>query len=151
MPKRHADLFGQIANFQALTVAARLAVLEKRKKPGAAAFMANFEREILRLERQLQDGSYRPGRYVVIKVHDPKERMVSAAPFRDRVVHHALCAVVAPIFEAGFIGNTFANRTGKGTHNAIATYEKYRDRHAYTLRCDIYRYLKPDSYCTPAF
>ena len=141
MPKRHDDLFNQIANFQALTAAARLAVLGKRKKPGAAAFMANFEREILRLERQLVDGSYRPGRYVVIRVMDPKERRVSAAPFRDRVVHHALCAVVAPIFEAGFIGNTFANRTGKGTHNAIAAYEGYRDRHAHVLRCDIFRYF----------
>ena len=153
MPKRYDDLFGQIANFQALRDAARLAVLGKRKKPGASAFMANFEREIIRLERQLlagcdqqasqqmQDGTYRPGRYVVIKVHDPKERMVSAAPFRDRVVHHALCAVVYPIFEASFIGNSFANRTGKGTHMAIAAYEHYRDRHAHVLRCDIYRYF----------
>ena len=58
MPKRCDDLFGQIANFQALRNAARLAVLGKRKKPGASAFMANFEREILRLERQLLDGTY---------------------------------------------------------------------------------------------
>ncbi len=141
MPKRHDDLFSQIANFQALRRAARLAVLGKRKKPGACAFMANFEREILRLERQLQDGTYRPGRYVTIRVMDPKERLVSAAPFRDRVVHHALCAVVSPIFEAGFIGNSFANRTGKGTHNAIAAYEHYRDRHAHVLRCDVFRYF----------
>ncbi len=141
MPKRHDDLFGRIANFQALRDAAKLAVLGKRKKPGASAFMANFEREILRLERQLLDGSYRPGRYVTIRVMDPKERMVSAAPFRDRVVHHALCAVVVPIFEAGFIGNSFANRTGKGTHKAIAAYERYRNRHAHVLRCDVFRYF----------
>ena len=74
-------------------------------------------------------------------VKEPKERLVSAAPFRDRVVHHALCAVVSPIFEAGFIGNSYANRTGKGTHRAIAAYERYRDRHAHVLRCDIYRYF----------
>ena len=76
-----------------------------------------------------------------IKIHEPKERLVSAAPFRDRVVHHALCAVVSPIFEVGFIGNSFANRTGKGTHRAIAAYEHYRDRHAHVLRCDIFRYF----------
>ena len=52
------------------------------------------------LERQLRDGNYRPGRYVAFEVNDPKKRIVSAAPFRDRVVHHALCAVVEPIFEA---------------------------------------------------
>ena len=66
---------------------------------------------------------------------------MSAAPFRDRVVHHALCAVVEPIFEAGFIDHSFANRTGKGTHSAIEVYERYRDRHAHVLRCDIYRYF----------
>ncbi len=67
--------------------------------------------------------------------------MVSAAPFRDGVVHHALCAVVEPIFEAGFVDHSFANRIDKGTHRAIETYERYRDRHAHVLRCDIYRYF----------
>ena len=141
MAKRHTDLFGRIASFPALRTAAKKAVLGKRKKPGAAAFFSNLERELLRLERELLDGSYRPGRYVEILVRDPKERLVSAAPFRDRVVHHALCAVVEPIFEAGFIDNTFANRTGKGTHRAINVYERYRDRHAHVLRCDVYRYF----------
>lgn len=141
MAKRHTDLFGQIATFSALRAAAKKAILGKRKKPGAAAFMTNFEPEILRLERELADGSYRPGRYVEIEVWDPKHRIVSAAPFRDRVIHHALCAVVEPIFEAGFIDHTFANRRGKGTHRAIEVYERYRNRHAHVLRCDIYRYF----------
>lgn len=141
MAKRSTDLFNRIANFTALRVAARIAVLGKRKKPGAAAFMVNLERELLRLECDLSDGSYRPGRYVEIEVWDPKHRLVSAAPFRDRVVHHALCAIIEPIFEAGFIDNTFANRTGKGTHRAIEVYERYRNRYAHVLRCDIYRYF----------
>jgi RNA-directed DNA polymerase len=141
MPKRHDDLFRRIANFGAIRAAARSAVCGKRKKPGASAFFANLESELLRLERELQDGTYRPGRYVEIKVYDPKERIVSAAPFRDRVVHHALYAVIGPLFERGFIGNTFANRVGKGTHRAVAAYEAYRDRHAHVLRCDLYRYF----------
>lgn len=53
MARRHDDLFGAIANFQALLAAARRAVKGKRRKPGAAAFMANLERELLRLEREL--------------------------------------------------------------------------------------------------
>ena len=113
----------------------------KRRKPGAAAFFANLERELLRLERELQSGTYRPGCYVEIRVRDPKERIVSAAPFRDRVVHHALCAVICPLFEPGLIANTFAYRCGKGTHAAVETYERYRDRHARVLRCDLYRYF----------
>jgi len=110
MPPRHDDLFGRFANFAALRQAAKKAVLGKRRKPGASAFLANLETELLRLERQLREGAYRPGRYVVIEVNDPKKRLVSAAPFRDRVVHHALCAVICPIFESGFIGH----RRGRG-------------------------------------
>ena len=141
MPRRHDNLFGRIANFLALHAAARRAARGKRKKPGAASFLANLERELLRLESELRDGSYRPGRYVAFEVSDPKRRIVSAAPFRDRVAHHALCGVVEPIFEAGFVAHTFANRVGRGTHRAIAAYERYRDRHAHVLRCDIYRYF----------
>jgi retron-type reverse transcriptase len=141
MPRRHNDLFAGIANFQALHAAVHRAVKGKRKKPAAASFFANLEGAILALERQLRTGEYRPGRYVAFEVNDPKKRIVSAAPFRDRVVHHALCAVVEPIFEAGFIDHTFANRTGKGTHSAIEAYERYRDRPAHVLRCDIYRYF----------
>jgi retron-type reverse transcriptase len=141
MSKRHDGLFERIANFRALKAAAQRAILGKRRKPGASAFYANLERELLRLERELNAGGYRPGKYVEILVRDPKERLVSAAPFRDRVVHHALCAVVCPVFERGFIDNSFANRTGKGTHRAIKAFETYRDRHAHVLRCDIFRYF----------
>jgi RNA-directed DNA polymerase len=141
MGKRHDHLFDGIADFPKLHAAAKRAVIGKRKKAAASAFFANLERELLNLERQLQDGTYRPGRYVTIEVHDPKKRLVSAAPFRDRVVHHALCDVIEPIFEAGFIDNSYANRKGKGTHRAIKVYEGYRNRHAYVLRCDIFRYF----------
>jgi len=103
--------------------------------------MANLEHEILRLERELLAGNYRPGRYTEIEVFDPKHRVVSAAPFRDRVVHHALCAVVEPIFANGFIGHSFANQLGKGTHRAVGVFERYRNRFSHVLRCDIYRYF----------
>jgi len=92
MPLRQDNLFNRIANFQALHAAAHRAIKGKRKKPGAAAFFADLEGELLALERQLRAGAYRPGRYVAFEVNDPKKRIVSAAPFRDRVVHHALCA-----------------------------------------------------------
>ncbi|HRD92860.1 MAG TPA: RNA-directed DNA polymerase [Accumulibacter sp.] len=103
--------------------------------------MANREKELLQIERQLNDGSWRGGGYTVIEVREPKPRRVSAAPFRDRVVHHALCAVVAPIFERSFIADSYANRTGYGTHRAVARYEHYRDRYRHVLRADIYRYF----------
>lgn len=141
MPRRHDGLFGAIGNFSALHAAAHRAVAGKRKKPGAAAFFANLEHELLRLERELQSQTYRSGRYLNILVRDPKRRVVSAAPFRDRVVHHALHAVIGPLFERGFIDDSYANRTRKGTHRALARYEQYRDQHHHVLRADIYRYF----------
>ena len=141
MPTQSRDLFDAIASFPALRAAALRAAKGKRAKPAAASFLANLEKEVLRLERELKSGSYRPGRYTVIEIFDPKHRLVSAAPFRDRVVHHAFCAVCEPIFERGFIYDTYANRKGKGTHRAVARYEKFRDRFRHVLRCDIYRYF----------
>jgi len=141
MPKRHDGLFSQIANFQTLHAAYLKAVKGKRGKAGASAFAANLETNLLRLERELLARTWRPGRYVEIQIKDPKPRLVSAAPFRDRVVHHAVHSVVAPLFERGFIRHSYANREGKGTHRAIARYEYWRDRTAHVLRCDIFRFF----------
>ena len=141
MPAKHRDLFDGIVSFTALRAAALRAARGKRSKPGAAAFLANLEKEVLRLERELRSGCYQPGRYKTIEVRDPKHRVVSAAPFRDRVVHHAFCAVCEPIFERGFIYDSYANRRGKGTHRAVARYEAFRDRFRAVLRCDVYRYF----------
>ena len=135
------DLFDAIASFPALSAAARRAALGKRAKPGAAAFLANQEKEVLRLEHELRRGRYRPGRYRTMEIFDPKHRLVSAAPFRDRVVHHAFCVVCEPVFEHGFIHDSYANRKGKGTHRAVARYERFGDRFRYVLRGDIYRYF----------
>ena len=139
MPRKERDRFDAIAAFPALHAAALRAATGKRAKPGAAAFLANLEKDVLRLERELWSGRYTPGRYKTIEVFDPKHRVVSAAPFRDRVVQHALCAVVESLFERGFIHDSYANRKGKGTHRAVARYERFRDRFRHVLRCDIYR------------
>ena len=141
MTRRTDDLFSAIASFAALEAAAQRAARGKRRKPGVAAFLARLEHEVLCLERALCAGAWRPGRYVEIAILDPKPRTVSAAPFRDRVVHHALCAVIEPLFERGFIHDSYANRRGKGTHRAVARYERFRNRYAAVLRCDVYRYF----------
>lgn len=141
MPKKKHNLFDGIASFSALRDAALRAAKGKRAKPGCAAFLADLEKEVLRLEHELREGSYRPGRYKTLEVFDPKHRVVSAAPFRDRVVHHALCAVCEPIFERGFIFDSYANRKGKGTHRAASRYESFCRRFRFVLRCDVYRYF----------
>ena len=135
------DLFEDICSYSTLLRASNLAAKGKRSKPNVAAFMANQEYQVLRIERELKSSRYRPGRYRKIEVFEPKHRIVSATPFCDRVVHHALYAVCGSIFEHGFIYDSYANRKDKGTRQAVSRYEKFRNRFRYVLRCDIYRYF----------
>lgn len=141
MARKARNLFDAITSFSALVEAGRRAARGKWSAPGVAAFLANLEKEALRLERELTIGRYQPGCYTTIEIFEPKHRIVSAAPFRDRVIHHAFCAVCEPIFERGFIFDSYANRKGKGSHRAVARYEAFRDRFRYVLRCDIWRYF----------
>lgn len=68
-------------------------------------------------------------------------RLISAAPFRDRVVHHALVAVIEPLFEPRFIGDSYANRVGKGTHHALDRCQQFARSYPYVLQCDIRQFF----------
>jgi len=91
----------------------------KRSRDDVAAFEFAMEHNLLHLEMELREQIYRPGAYHNFYIHEPKRRLVSAAPFRDRVVHHALCQVIEPLWEARFIHTSYACRVGKGTHAAL--------------------------------
>ena len=82
-------------------------------------------------------GSYRPLPYTQFVIHEPKRRVISAAAFRDRVVHHALCAVIEPRFERLFLPMSFANRVGMGTHAAVKAVRAAAGRYRYVLRVDV--------------
>jgi hypothetical protein len=141
MAKKYDHLYHKITNFTALHHATLKAVKGKRKKPGVASFLATMEKECLTLSDKLSNKTWQPGRYTEIHVLDPKPRMVSAAPFRDRVVHHALCHVINPLFEKTFIYDSYANRLKKGTHRAIDRYQHFARGCKHVLRCDIYRFF----------
>lgn len=141
MPKTHNELYLEITGFHKLLAATKRAAKGKRSVPGAAAFLARRESECLRLENALRRRHWRPGTFTVLQIRDPKPRRISAAPFRDRVVHHAYCSVVEPLFERGFIDTSYANRRGKGTHAAVEQYERFRRSSKFVLRCDIFRYF----------
>ena len=87
--------------------------------PSVARFVFDLERELLRLHEELASKTYRPGPYRTFTIYEGKKRQISAAPFRDRVVHHALTGVLEPIFERSFIFDSYACRKGKGTHAAV--------------------------------
>lgn len=107
--------------------------------------MAEFDRlaadRLVELRAELLAGTYRPGGYVHFLIHEPKRRRISAAPFRDRVVHHALCNVIEPRFERLFHAFSFANRIGKGTHAAVDRLHALARRHRYVLRADVVKHF----------
>jgi RNA-directed DNA polymerase len=119
----------------------RIRSKSKRLKPDVARFNLNQEDELLQLQRELFEGTWVPGEYREFIVHEPKRRLISAAPYRDRVVHHALCNIIEPIFERGFIHDSYANRCGKGTHRAIQRCTQFARNNRYVLKADIRKYF----------
>lgn len=113
----------------------------KKNQSVVAWFNYNLSRTIFALQNELQQKNYCPGPYTTFYVYDPKKRLISAAPFRDRVVHHALCNIIEPIFERTFIYDSYANRLGKGTHAAIERFQYYARKYPYVLKCDIKKFF----------
>ena len=139
--KRHKNLYDGICSWPNLLLAARRAQRGKRFKANVAAFNFDLERELLRLHRELEEQTYEPGPYYEFYIQEPKPRMISAAPYRDRVVHHALCNVIEPLFDRTFIDNSFACRVGKGQHLAADQFTRYARRFRYVLKCDVRKYF----------
>jgi retron-type reverse transcriptase len=138
---RRSSRFTQISASHNLLGAFAAARRNKRDKPNVAAFGANLEKEIFQLKTELESSAYRPGAYKAFQIYDPKERTISAAPFRDRVVHHALCNLIEPIFEKTFIHDTYANRRHKGSHRGIRRCQQYLRKYRYALKADIRKYF----------
>ncbi len=139
--KRIGNLWPQVVSFDNLHHAARRALRGKRSRFEPCAFHANLETELLRLQRELSAGTYQPGGYRTFRIVDPKPRLISAAPFRDRVVHHALVQVLEPHFEPRFIHHSYACRPGKGSHAALAQFTKWARGTGHVLTMDVKKYF----------
>jgi hypothetical protein len=139
--KNYRNLYPQIHEWDNLYKAYRQARKGKRSWPPAATFEYDQETNLLELQQELAQKSYVPGAYHSFYIHEPKRRLISAAPFRDRVVHHALCNIIEPIFERSFIFDSYANRKGKGTHRALDRAQQYARRFKYVLQCDLQQFF----------
>jgi len=139
--KTFKHLYPQIHAFENLETAFRKARRGKRHKPSVASFEINLGEELLALQEELETETYQPGPYTHFHLYDGKPRRISAAPFRDRVVHHALCNLIEPIWEARFIHDSYACRKGKGAHAAVERYQGWARRYTYALKMDVEKYF----------
>jgi retron-type reverse transcriptase len=139
--KRANHLWPAVTDFANLLQGAKQAQRGKRFRPNVLQFNFQFEQELEQLQRELLTQTYQPGVYRTFEIYEPKHRMISAAPYRDRVVHHALCNVITPIFERTFIYDSYANRVGFGTHRALRRFTQFLRSSRYVLQCDICKYF----------
>jgi hypothetical protein len=134
--KSYRNFYERIYDFENLYDAYLRARRAKRGRPDVVRFDARVEEQLFRLQDELRGETYTPGAYRHFYIHEPKRRKISAAPFRDRVVHHALVAHLEPIWERRFIHHSYACRVGKGTHRALDQCSAWVRRYPYILQCD---------------
>jgi RNA-directed DNA polymerase len=139
--KRHGRLFERVVSWRNLRLAAARARRRKRRRPNVLAFEYHQEQQLQALREELRSQRYRPGPYRSFEIHEPKRRLISAAPYRDRVVHHAICAQIEPLFDQSFIHDSYACRRGKGTHAALDRAQQFARRWKYVLKADVARFF----------
>ncbi len=139
--KRAHGLTEKLCSFENLYLAAKKASKGKKKRSSTARFLADLEIELLRLKRELSSGTWQPGEYGRFVIRDPKERTISVAPFRDRVVHHAVINVMEPFLEARFDFDSYGCRKGKGMDKALERTMLFCRRYPCCLKMDIQKFF----------
>lgn len=140
--KRAGGLFEKVVDFKNLILAAKKAMRGKKANNASARFYFDLEKELLLLQEQLTSRNYIPKGYTTFEIREPKVRKICAANFRDRVVHHAICNVLEPIFERRQVFDSYACRSGKGSHLAVNRLQNFTRKYPYYLKCDIQKYFE---------
>lgn len=146
--KTYKNLWVGLCNYDNLELAYQRARKGKTQKPYVLEFEKDLKNNLLLLQTELFLHSYRPKPLIDFLIHDPKTRKISKSDFRDRIVHHALCNIIEPIFDRTFIYDSYANRLGKGTLAAVKRFDRFKIQVSrnntctcYILKADIKKYF----------
>lgn len=140
--KRHRNFFDRLVTFENLLLAFKKALRGKKARHAAASFYFNLENALLDLRNELITGIYQPLDFRIFEIREPKLRKICSSDFRDRVVHHAICNLLEPVFNQRLIYDTYACRTGKGSHVALRRCQEFSRRYGFFLKCDIKKYFE---------
>lgn len=97
----------------------------KRNTANALAFEVDYETNLVKLCKEINNGTYQIGRSISFIVNKPVKREIFAADFRDRIVHHLVIGKLNHLFEKQFIYDSYSCREGKGTHFGIQRVDKF--------------------------
>jgi retron-type reverse transcriptase len=139
--KRLGGVWSQVVSFENLLLAWRKAKCGKGQGEALSRFALDLEPALIALQRELESGAYAPGRYRLFTIYERKPRRIAAAPFRDRVVHHALMNRIEAPLDQTFIHDSYACRKGKGVHRAVTRYQRWAQRYTYALKMDVQQYF----------
>ncbi len=141
MPKRIGHIYDSITSWSNLYLAYKKACKHKKSKAETTEWMYNCEKYLFELQAELKEHRYHPQPYKYFVIREPKERIISVAAFRDRVVHHALVNIIEPYFEAVFINDSYATRKDKGLHLAVQAAQVYARHYGWYLKLDIQKFF----------
>ena len=130
-----------MCSWSALRQAWRSYRVGKRRRPKVARFELDADLKLLRLAHDLTGGRYRHGAYRLLRIRDPKPRLIAVAAVRDRVVHTAVYRGLAPFFNRSLIRDTYACLPGRGTLRAMWRFLEYMRRYPFLLHLDIQNYF----------
>lgn len=142
-------IYSKICNYKNILLAWQNAKKGKTKRRYIKRFQKNLNNNLLNLQQELINQTYKPCELKTFILRDPKTRKISKSAFRDRVVHHALCNVIVPLFEKSFIYDSHANQIGKGTLKALERFDTFKrkvsknnSKECYVLKADIKHYFE---------
>lgn len=139
--KRVGHLFDQIPDRDNLRLAFHKALRGKRSRGDAREFARNLDGNLDDLAAGLRAGTVPGGRFQQFVIHDPKERIITAPCFAERVLHHAIMNVCEPHLERWLIPDTYACRRGKGRVAALQRARHFAGRFARFLQLDVRHYF----------
>lgn len=139
--KRVNDLMPQIADMDNLREAFLVAARGKQACKEVVSFREALETNLLSIQQQLLDGSYRYGDYRLFTIFDPKKRIICAAPFRERVTFHAMMRVCHPLFENYQTCVSYASRLGLGSYKALEQARHYCHHYRWYLKMDVVKFF----------
>jgi retron-type reverse transcriptase len=142
--KTYKHLYEQICTKENICRAYHKARRGKRKKFYVRKFEADVDANIKRLHQELRDETWMPLPYKEFIAYEPKERLIRAPQFRDRVIHHALIQVLQPIYDKILIYDTYASRKNKGTHAAVDRLTQFLRRtkdNAFVFHGDVQKFF----------
>ena len=146
--KRIGNLYPVIAEPENLRLAFMKSTRGKCHKPDVIAYRAHLDKNLQTLRNQLLARDVDVGHYHFFTVHDPKERVICAASFPERVLHHAVMNICEPVLERFAIHDSYACRKDKGMHMAVHRAQTFTRRNPWYLKLDIQKYFDSIDHAT---